>query len=78
MPARNITVTAITLRPLIILPIPGGYRASLEYNITFSDGTGQSRSLQREFTSGPRKIGLDDLYVDIRALITADEGVTPA
>lgn len=78
MAPRNVTVTSVRLGYLRFKEkVGGGYEASQPYVVTFSDGSQQEDSLHRDFLAGPRKVGMDDLYVDIRALIEAREGVVP-
>ena len=76
MPARNITVVSVTLNEVQARPNNGGYEIAVEYNIVFSDGTGQSRRHERNVNAGSVKTALDTLFSDIRTRVGNAEGVT--
>ena len=75
MPPRQITVQSVTLNEVRASPNGAGYEVSVEYNIVFNDGTGQSREARRVVTAGSVKTALDTLFADIKTRVGNAEGI---
>lgn len=76
MPPRNISVQSVSLNELHVQPNGAGYDIRIEYNITFSDSTGQARQHERTVSAGQIKTALDNVFADIRTRVGNVEGIT--
>ena len=75
MPPRQITVQSVTLNGVHARQDGASYDLSVEYNIVFSDGTGQSRRADRTVNAGSVKNALDTLFADLKTRIGNVEGI---